>query len=122
MPSLLFYISLVKLQVVVKECGDQGVLHYKQRPAWFDARVDSGALREAQRAVEIAKLKQAELHEVFTPSSAAAKAQAKVITKKRNQLWALEKHLASTLLRSHRTELRGMEASGKGRPRGAARD
>ena len=91
--------------------GLEAFLRYKQRPAWFDARVDSGALRGAQRDVEEARLKQKELSEVFTATSAAAKAQAKVVARKQNQLWALEKHLANALLRSHRTELKGLEKS-----------
>lgn len=90
--------------------GLERFLRYQERPDWFDARVDSGALRGAQRDVEEARLKQLELREVFTANSSAAKAQAKLLQKKRIQLKALEKHLASALLRSHRGELRGMEA------------
>lgn len=86
-------------------------LRYQDRPDWFDARVDSGALRGAQRDVEGARDKLLELREVFTAKSSVAKAQAKLLEKKRSQLRALEKHLARALLRSHRNELKGMEAS-----------
>lgn len=91
--------------------GLEKFLRYQERPDWFEARVDNSALRSAQRDVEDTRTKLLELREVFTANSSATKAQAKLLQKKRSQLQALEKHLANALLRSHRNELKGMEAS-----------
>ena len=88
----------------------EAFLRYQARPEWFDAKVGSEALRAAQRGVETARVELLRLKEIFTDDSVTVQAQAKVLKRKRERLAGLEKHLARTLLKSHRISLRELEA------------
>ncbi len=90
--------------------GLEAFLRYQARPEWFDARVGSEALRTAQRGVEAAKIELLRLREIFTEDSVTVQAQTKILKRKRERLAGLEKHLARTLLKSHRVSLSELEA------------
>lgn len=90
--------------------GLVGFLRYSKRPEWLSARLDRKTLRKAESRVETARKHLLDLSEKWAPGSSAVKIQSKELQQSRRDLANLERHLGEALLRSHRAELKDLEA------------
>jgi hypothetical protein len=95
-----------------KEIADlKTFLNGGARAHWILGQLDRQALERQRKRTEDAKAELVRQSEYYQPGSKAVQAQTRLVQREKAELLAIEKHLASILLRSHQIELRGLEAS-----------